>query len=52
MVEKSKEDMVLGIYLEQYLRLTDILTELKEGSKLNITIVLELEKRKILSKFF
>jgi hypothetical protein len=28
-----------------------VLTEVKEGSKLNITIILQLEKRKILSKF-
>jgi hypothetical protein len=49
---KSKEEMVFGIYSEQYKILSDILTEIKEGSKANITIVLELEKRKILSKLF
>ena len=44
--------MVFGIYGQQYKIMSDILTEIKEGSKTNITIVLQLQKRKILSKFF
>lgn len=42
--------MALGIYLEQYQRLTELLTEGKERA--SVAIVLELEKRKILTRLF
>jgi hypothetical protein len=51
-VEKSKEGMALGIFLEQYLRLTEIIIESKEGLKTSIAVTLELEKRKILLQLF
>lgn len=50
-VEKSKEDMAFGIYLEQYNHLTTLLTDAK-GPKHNINVTIELEKRKIISKLF
>lgn len=51
-MEKSKEEMAFGIYLEQYLRLTEILADSKESTKGNAKIVLELEKRKIITRLF
>lgn len=52
LVEKSKEEMALGIYVEQYQRLTEVLTEGKEGTKASVKAILQLEDRKILSRLF
>jgi hypothetical protein len=48
--------MVYGLYFEQFGKLTSILIEEKEGNKdvlrVNVSIILKLETRKILSKWF
>lgn len=52
--------MVYGLYSEQFGKLTSILIEEKEGIKegnkevvrVNVSIILKLESRKILSKWF
>lgn len=52
--------MVYGLYYEQFGKLTSILIEEKEGIKegnkdvvrVNVSIILKLESRKILSKWF
>lgn len=48
--EKSKEEMVLGIYLEQYQKLTEVIADQKE-IKQSIRMMLQFERRKIITKF-